>query len=290
MKILITGSSGYLGNLLTKDFAKKGLRTIGLDLAADEKFSSTNYRFIKCCITDSKTLRYIVETERPTHIIHLACSFNKIRNRDKELKMDCGGTMNLLKIANEIHSVKQFIFFSSCAAYGANKENADWITEDHPLRPGEYRYGKNKKLVEEKLFGEFLRKDLKLVCLRLSSVIGPSFTKRKCAVSTIICWPFLLKQWANIKLQFLHEEDLIDVMGKIIRDSEIKGIYNLAPNSFVTVRELQPDKRYMYIPVPLLIFWARILWFLRLIKLPPESIKQSRYPIELYPFSIRVQD
>lgn len=287
MKILITGSSGYLGNIITKYLLEKGHYVVGLDInPGKESNQSPNYRFFPCCITDYHTLLTIVKEEQPTHILHLACTFNKVRNRTKELKVDCGGTRNLMEVSNKVNSVKQFIYFSSTAAYGANKENAEWISENQPLRPGRYRYGLNKKLAENVIFNHGIREDLNLVCLRVSSVVGPLFTKRKSAVSTIINWPFLLSRWANIRLQFLHEQDFIDLLDKVIHDRFIKGVYNLAPNSFVTVMELEPDKRYIPVPMRLLILVAHVLWFLRVINLPPASLKQSMYSIVLDPSKI----
>lgn len=284
MKILITGSSGYLGKVITKHLISKRIDIVGIDLREPEnQIVNPHFKFIPCCITDDRSLENIIFKESPTHIIHLACSFNKIRNRKKELQVDYNGTKNMVSLSNKAKSVKQFIYFSSTAIYGAHKDNKEWISEDDPLRPGRYRYGLNKKLAEQMIFESQIRHDLQILCLRVSSVVGPSFAKRKSAVSTIINYPFLLKQWAHIKLQFLHEKDLSTLLEKIIQDPEISGIYNLAPDSYVTTGELAPDKKFIYVPFGIIVSLSKILWFLKIIKLPPASLKNSLYPIILDP-------
>jgi hypothetical protein len=76
-------------------------------------------------------------------------------------------------------------------------------------------------------------------------------------------------------------------VNKVIHDKSIHGVYNLAPDTFVTVRELEPDKRYVPIPFVLLTFVANVLWFLRAIDLPPASLKQSLYSIVLDPHKLK---
>ena len=43
-------------------------------------------------------------------------------------------------------------------------------------------------------------------------------------------------------VKFLHEKDLNSLLFRILSDSKIDGIYNLAPDTYVTVRDLEPKK------------------------------------------------
>ena len=150
MKILITGSSGYVGYILAKYFSEKGVQIIGLSRKENPAWKGNkNFKFYSCDVTDKKNLEKIFSKEKPTHVIHLAYLMEPLHDVKKEYEIDVIGSMNTIEIANKTKSVKQFILFSSASAYGAWPENKLWIKEYQPLRPRDYRYGINKKKVEE---------------------------------------------------------------------------------------------------------------------------------------------
>ncbi len=150
MKVLITGSSGSLGTMIVSSLVAKRVTVIGLDIKESPDNRPGDYfGFYNCSITDREGLEVIFRKEQPTHVIHLACTFNKVRDRQKEHFIDIGGSTNIIAISDKTLSVKQLIFSSSTAAYGAHKDNPEWLKETNPLRPGKYRYGVNKKLIEE---------------------------------------------------------------------------------------------------------------------------------------------
>jgi nucleoside-diphosphate-sugar epimerase len=97
---------------------------------------------------------------------------------------------NIIKISNETNTVKQFIKFSSTSAYVAVTDNKKWIKETTPLGSGEYRYGVNKKIVEDFIKGYKARRDLKFVILRMCTVTGPSEYKKGGLFEMIIKSPF----------------------------------------------------------------------------------------------------
>jgi UDP-glucose 4-epimerase len=161
MKVLITGSSGSLGRMLTEYLISRKIYVVGLDIKASSgSYAEEYFRFYKCCITDKARLESIVFEEEPGIVVHFACSFNKIRNRQREYEVDIGGSKNVLEISNNTQSVKQLILSSSAAIYGAHSDNNGWLKETDDLRPGKYRYGINKMLIEEIYYGTSVRRDL----------------------------------------------------------------------------------------------------------------------------------
>jgi len=287
MKILITGSSGSLGSMIVSNLISKKIPVVGLDIRdSDQKRQGENFVFYNCSITERERLEVIFRKEQPTHVIHLACTFNKVRNRQKEHFIDIGGSTNIIEVSDLNKSVRQLIFSSSTAAYGAHDDNPEWIKETDPLRPGKYRYAVNKKLIEDVFSQTPVRKDLHLVFCRICTVIGPTFNKPASVVSILLKLPWLPKFVQKNKLQFLHAEDLVSIIDLIISDDKINGIYNIAPDSFVAVKDLVPGKKFIRIPVFLILFVLGILWHLKIVNLEPAGTRASMYPILLDPAKI----
>lgn len=287
MKILITGSSGSFGRMLTSWCISKKIAVIGIDINyGPESIASEYFRFYHCSITDKNCLKYIFQEEQPTNVIHFACTFNKVRDKGRELEIDIGGAENVLEVANNTSSVKQIIYSSSAAAYGGYRDNKLWLKETDPLRPGGYRYGKIKKLIEVAFSVTAVRTDLKIVLLRICTVVGPSYDKPRSVVSILIKFPFLPRFCKENKIQFLHSEDMLSLMDHILADNEISGIFNFAPDDYAIVKELVPDKKFVRIPLLLIRGILFVLWNLRLVNLQPASVTNSIYPIVMDPSKI----
>ncbi len=287
MKVLITGSSGSLGRLLTNFLIARNIDVVGLDIKeSEDHFTEKQFRFYRCSITEKDKLKSIFSQEQPTNVVHLACSFNKIRVRHREYEVDIGGSTNVLGASINTLSVKQLIYSSSAAVYGGHNDNKALLKESDQLRPGQYRYGINKKLIEETLLGTPVRNDLHIISLRICSVIGPSYDKPKSVVSILIKLPFLPKFCMENKIQFLHSDDMISLIGLILEDKEINGVFNLAPDSYAIVKELVPGKKFVAIPLFMMTGILYILWNLKILNLQPAAIKASIYPMILDPSMI----
>ncbi|MRR22525.1 NAD-dependent epimerase/dehydratase family protein [bacterium] len=284
MSILVTGSSGYFGKIVISDLIGKGLKVSGIDIRRDPRQTEgEQFRFYECSITDRAKLREIFNREQPSVVLHFACTFNKVRDRKQEYEIDVEGSENVLKACNETHSVKRLIYSSSAAIYGAANRNGEWISETEPVDPGKYRYGINKKLIEEAYFSADRRADLQIVSLRICTVVGPAYFKTRSVVSILIRLPYLPSSFRKKKVQFMHEEDFVTLICMVMNDDEIEGIYNVAADSFSIVGEVVPAKKYIQFPVAGLkpVLW--ILWNLRILNLQPASLKYCLYPVLIDP-------
>ena len=287
MKVLITGSSGSLGRSLTKYLIDRNIDVAGIDIIeSKEPFSEIHFRFHRCSIADKERLESIFSKEQPSHVAHFACSFNKIRSRSREYEIDVDGSVNILEASNNTLSVKQLIFSSSAAVYGAHNDNKEWLTESDQLKPGKYRYGINKKLIEETYFGTLVRHDLHIISLRICSVVGPFYDKSRSIVSLLIKLSYVPKFCMGNKMQFIHNDDFVSLVGHVLDDTEINGVFNLAPDSYVIIKKLVPWKKFIGVPLFMLAGLLFILWNLRLLNLQPAAIKTSIYPMILDPSRI----
>ncbi|HOF22193.1 MAG TPA: NAD-dependent epimerase/dehydratase family protein [Bacteroidales bacterium] len=279
MKVLITGSSGSLARMLIGHLAEKNTEIVGIDIReCSDSLHGDKFRFYKCSITEKEKLISIFAGEKPTNVVHFACSFNKVRNRKQEYEIDITGSDNVLKASQITPSVRQLIYISSAAAYGGKKNNPLWMSESEPLDPGKYRYGMNKKLVEHNYTNIKVRDDLRIVILRPCQVLGPAFDKPKSIVSILIKVPFLPKFTRETKLQFIHSVDLVALMELILKDNEISGIYNLVPDSYSTVKDIVPDKKFLPVPFFVIKGFLWICWHLKIMNIQPASIVHSFYP------------
>src|SRR3989338_4975630 len=139
MKLLITGSSGYVGNVLAQHFAKKGVTVVGADIVAHKfQHDLEHFTFVQCDVRNQSAVKALFEKTHPTHVIHLAYLMDPAHDRSLEDDIDINGTKYVFTFANSTASVKKFIEMSSTSAYGARSNNPLWITEEHPIEPIDY--------------------------------------------------------------------------------------------------------------------------------------------------------
>lgn len=288
MKVLITGASGTIGNYLVKYLTGNGISVVGIDTEHFKFQQYTNYIFESCNILDKKKLSSIFEKHNPTHIIHLAYVMIPKHNKKIEDEIDITGSLNILELSNKTMSVKQFIFFSSASIYGPNEDNPEWLTEDSFVRPGEWVYAQNKAIIEDNYNDYDIRYDLKLVILRLCTSCGPSYFRGKGFVKLLTRSPIgLFVNGTDINMQFIHEDDVKSVVMMILNDSTVEGVFNLAPDSYATTKELSPNpKLFIKISNKTLKKIFSIIWKLRVAKVSPTSVDLLTYSIVISPQKI----
>tara|TARA_Y100000310_G_C20683053_1_gene817200 strand:+ start:2207 stop:3130 length:924 start_codon:yes stop_codon:yes gene_type:complete len=268
MKILITGSNGYIGNFLSKYFSEKGIQVIGLDLESHERQKNyTHFIFEKCDIREKDKVDSIFKKYNPNVVIHLAYLMKPQRDRQFEYDVDVKGAKHVIDAAKEA-KVEHFINYSSSSIYGGHRNNPLFITEDYPLYPRDWVYAQNKKLVEEYLKNT----NLPHINVRSCTVVGPSYFKEGGVVAAIAQGKIgLLLNFRDSIVQFIHEDDVMNLIELIIK-KKLTGTYNFAPESYAGLKELNPKK--FYIPFPTLLFRAiiTILWKTKTIDVSPTSV------------------
>lgn len=290
-RIFITGSSGYVGNFLALYFAKQAIEVIGFDIRSLETQKHIpHFTFFQGDIRDGKSLTKLIAEQRPSHIIHLAYFMEPQHDKKLEYEVDVLGSQNILNAANIAPSVKQFILFSSTSIYGAHPDNPEWLTETAPLKPHDYTYAIYKKEIEGYYQQFSKRSDLKLVILRMTTAVGPSYYKSGGVVSSFTKAPFALRvNGIDTRVQFIHEDDVKEFVKNIINDAAIQGTFNLCPDSYTTILVLAngQNKRTITIPLFLLktIFW--FLWNLRVAALTPAIARLMTYSIVADPAKLQ---
>lgn len=137
MKILVTGSCGYVGSLLCPQLLMDGHEVVGYDIQwfgnGGWQKDHPNAVLWHADIRDMATFAQAVRG--CDAVIHLACVSN---DHSCQLDEALSTSINLhafepLVIAAKAAGVKRFIYASSSSVYGVS--DAPSVTEDHPLLP-----------------------------------------------------------------------------------------------------------------------------------------------------------
>ncbi|TQV78062.1 NAD(P)-dependent oxidoreductase [Exilibacterium tricleocarpae] len=167
MKVLITGSSGHLGEALARVIlAEPGSDLVGLDIKPSPFTTVVGSVADKNCVADCMTGVDVVYHTATLHKPHVAT-----HSKQAFVDTNISGTLTLLEaaVANDVSS---FVFTSTTSVFGdamrpAAGEPAAWVTEDTKPLPKNI-YGVTKMAAEE-LCHLFHRKHgLSCVVLRTS--------------------------------------------------------------------------------------------------------------------------
>ena len=163
MRILVTGSSGHLGEALMRRLPEDGHEVIGLDVL------ESAHTDVVGSVADRACVRHcMAEVEAVVHSATLHKPHVDSHGRAEFVETNIAGTLNLLEEAVAAN-VSRFIFTSTTSAFGraltpAEGEPAAWVTEDVTPVPRNI-YGVTKRAAED--LCELTWRDFGLPCLIL---------------------------------------------------------------------------------------------------------------------------
>jgi len=159
MKVLITGSAGYIGQFTVKAVMGQGHHVIGADLK-DDGFS------FQVDLLDQVKVNWLIHSTQPDAIIHLAANASvgdSVRNPYPYLRDNLEMIHNLL---NTRHQIKRFVLASSASVYG--DPNRVLFRQPTLLSP----YGQGKRQAEEVCEWYAQIQGFEFVALRYFNVCG----------------------------------------------------------------------------------------------------------------------
>ena len=190
-------------------------------------------------ITNAKRLDYILNTEQPEIVIHMA-SFprQKVVNANPAFgsRVMSEGLLNLLE-ASKNYDVRKFIYISSSMVYGDFK---DQVTEDAICKPqGQYGI---MKLAGEWLVKDYTRRDnLVHTIIRPSAVYGPLDVEDRVIskfLLTAMRGQALKVNGANETLDFTFVEDAAEgIVSAALSDNTENKTYNITKSHSRTLLE-----------------------------------------------------
>lgn len=244
-KVLIIGGAGFIGSNLAEKLLRQGYRVFVYD-----NFSSgriTNLKFLKAAkiikgdILNHKKIASCVKKIQPNIIFHLAAihyipDCNK--NPQRTLKVNVGGTRNILEAISTLSAKPFFVFISSAAVY-ADSLNA--LKENSKTRPI-CIYGETK-LAGEKITRQICTKNkVPFATVRLFNVYGPN-DRVPHVIPKIITQ--IKNQKENIELgslqpkrDFIYVDDVSNALYKILENKPKNRDYNIGTGKEYSVKEI----------------------------------------------------
>ena len=147
-KILVTGSSGFIGMHLCKSLLEDGYQVVGIDNMNDyydpalkearlkELYLYDNFKFVKADISDYPSVETAFKDFEPEKVVNLAAQAGvrySLENPQAYIQSNVVGFMNILECCRH-HQVKGLIYASSSSVYGGN-EKIPFSIDDSVDRP-----------------------------------------------------------------------------------------------------------------------------------------------------------
>jgi len=242
MRILITGTEGYIGSLLADVLIRDGHEVTGFDtgyyrsgwLYSDPK--SLN-RFPKGINEDLRKIdkRHLQGLDAVVHLAELSNDPLGENNPAVTYDINHQGSLNLARVAREA-GVRRFIYTSSCAVYGLG--DGSFLDEQSEVNP-QTAYAKCKALVENDV-AKLADEQFEPVFLRNATAYGASPRMRFDIVLNNLCGI----AWVTKKIAMtsdgtpwrplVHVGDICSAIHKCLaapRDAVFNEIFNVGKNS-----------------------------------------------------------
>ena len=185
MKALITGATGYIGQQLAMELAKRNFIVHALvrDMDSDKIPKHNNIIPFKGDICNLKSIQKAVTN--CDYVFHTAAFTDMKCNKiDRFYQTNVIGTTNVLQ-ASLNKQVKKVVFTSTLSVFGPALYQVP-ITEDQPrLVSYSNDYELTKKMSEEEVL-KFVKKGLNCTILNVTRVYGPGLKTFSNGVNTVI--------------------------------------------------------------------------------------------------------
>jgi len=270
MKILITGSAGFIGYNLTEKLLQLNHTVIGVDNLNDyyevslkenrlKQIHDDNFNLHQINLENKVALNKVFETEKPDVVINLAAQAGvrySLENPHAYIESNIVGFVNILEACRH-NEVEQLIYASSSSVYGANTSlpfsTSDNI--DHPLS----LYAATKKANELMAHTYSSLYGIPTTGLRFFTVYGPwgrpdmalfKFTK-----NIIEGKPIDVYNNGDMMRDFTYVDDIVEAISRLVEkkaepNPEWSGknpdpsssyapykVYNIGNNSPVSLME-----------------------------------------------------
>jgi len=259
--VFITGAAGYVGTMLTEQFAARAdvARVIALDKEPRPETFVGNDKvvWITANTADRDSWYDAVAALAPDIVIHTAWQIRELYGKQHvEWRWNVDGSRAVFECAYGVPSVTRLVYFSTAAVYGAFPENTieHRFQEDEPMREEEYSYAREKIAAEEALReidayarergehrpivsvvrpaaitgprGRFARIRFGLQSALAGKLSGSIFYK---IISLMVSYVPATPWWVR---QFIHEDDVADIVALLAFDERVSHeleVFNIAP-------------------------------------------------------------
>ena len=262
MKILITGSSGFIGFNVAKTFLEKNISVVGIDNFDDyysvklKKLRNNylkkykNYTFINVDITNNFLLKKKISKINIDYLFHFAAQPGvrySLINPEKYLNTNVNGFMNVINHVNK-KSLKKVIYASSSSVYGDQKF---FPTNEFANLNAKNPYGVTKIVNEElaSIYSKIL--SIPFVGLRFFTVYGewgrPDMFIIKLLNSITKNKVFYLNKSGNHYRDFTYIKDVNQICEKLIKiKSSAHEVFNICSSNYINIKKLSNNFKKLF--------------------------------------------
>ena len=246
MKVLVTGTAGFIGFHLAKKLLERGDEVVGLDNINDYydvnlkyarlrelgiqqediqenqlvKSTDKNHKFIKADLADRKSVEKLFETEQFDAVCNLAAQAGvrySLENPHAYINSNVVGFMNILEACRH-NGVKNLAYASSSSVYGLNKSQPFKTTDhtDHPVS----LYAATKKSNEMMAHTYSHLYNISTTGLRFFTVYGPWGRPDMAPIlftdAILNNRPIKVFNHGNMSRDFTYIDDIVDGIIKVL--------------------------------------------------------------------------
>ena len=274
--VLVTGAGGALAQLVMSRL-KRDYRVIALDFRHRPEISACEDSF--CVQFTRREFEDIFRRYPIEGVIHLGRISAQQLSRESRYNANVIGSKKLFDLCVK-YGVKRVLMMSTYHVYGAHPYNPALIDEDAPLKAA----GLTTDLVDsvelENLAAIYLWKhpELNVTVLRPCNTVGPGVnnTMSRLLAGKIAPW---IVGFSPV-MQFMHVDDAAAAVASCYRQPG-SGIYNLAPDDWVSYSRALEEAGCVRLPVPSMPEGAayRASRILRWRAVPPYLVNYFKYPV-----------
>jgi nucleoside-diphosphate-sugar epimerase len=159
VKILVTGSNGFIGSALVAALVQLGDQVVGLDVSGADLNADV-----------AEPGRWQRELGGVDAVIHTAAMVGMPSSTEHFWRVNTLGTWNVLDAAAQAGATR-FVLLSSVTVFG--NDFPDRVTEDYPTRPTGVPYADTKIAAEHLCLDAHLRSRIDVRIVRPGDVYGP---------------------------------------------------------------------------------------------------------------------
>ena len=264
-RVAVTGAAGYIGSQLIERLEREESieRVLALDVRPLRREHTPKVVFRQWDVTSP--MAEALAQSNIEAVVHLAFILDPGHNRAANQRVNVEGTANVLDACAQA-GVQHLLYLSSTTVYGAHPDNPPLLTEDSPVRPVKgFQYGEDKARCEA-LLDQFTQRHsgFTATVLRAPPVMGPNADN---FISGAFSKPFLVAVMGyDPPMQFLHEDDLAEIMCLCLGAKMGSGVYNVAGDGAIRWSEVAGifGRKVINLPASLLYGLTSLTWDLRL--------------------------
>jgi UDP-glucose 4-epimerase len=274
MKILITGISSKVANVVAERLLAGGHSIIGIDrrpwvgAPAGVEMHEVDIR--------KRAAEDVFRKSRPDAVVHMATVTHLLARSEDRYRINLGGTRAVFDYARA-HGVGQVVVIGRHTYYGAAPDSPLYHDEDEPPMAAT-TFPELSDLVAADLYATtalWRSPELTTAVLRFCYTLGPTGTG---TLGTFLRGPRVPTLLGFDPLfQFLHERDVASAIALAV-ERKVRGVFNVAGPQPVPLSTLIRETGRKSIALPEFVF-AGLLGRFGLPRLPAGALGHIKYPV-----------